>query len=108
MEQVVLVAGKVHPVPTIAVQFRQRGLPKGMLRLVEVEIPIVPKPMDVSTKRFVQERTSIVLSRLTTEAPGFSNVAPYQLRKILNQLLIASIHASPTSVTTAVGSSSRK
>jgi hypothetical protein len=99
IEQVILVAGKVRPVPTVAVQFRQRGLPKGMLRLVEVEIPIVPKPYKKSTKRFVQERTEIVLSRLTNEAPGFSSVAPYQLRKILNQLLIASIHSSPTSIT---------
>jgi hypothetical protein len=99
VEQVVLVAGKVRPVPTVAVQFRQRGLPKGMLRLVEVEIPVVHKPSQVSTKRFVQEQTEIVLGRLTREAPGFAAVAPYQLRKVLNQLLFASIHASPTSVT---------
>jgi len=103
VEKVILVAGKVRPVPTVAVQFRQRGLPSGMLRLVEVEIPIVMKPHDVSTKRFVQERTEIVMKRLTEEAPGFAAVAPYQLRKVLNQLLVASINSSPTSVVSGGG-----
>jgi len=98
VEDVVFVAGKVRPRPTVAVQFHQRGLPKGMLRLVEVEIPIISKPVNVSTKRFVQERTEILVRRLSDEAPGFSSIAPYQLRKVLQKLLIASIQTSPTSV----------
>ena len=88
---VILVAGKVRPVPTVAVQFRDSRLPAGMLRLVEVEIPVVPKPAQVSIKRFVQERTEELVARLRLEAPGFANAPAHKLRKVLGSLLVATV-----------------
>lgn len=88
---VILVAGKVRPVPTVAVQFRDSRLPAGMLRLVEVELPVVPKPVHVSIKRFVQERTEELVARLRLEAPGFANAPAHKLRKVLGSLLVATV-----------------
>ena len=88
---VILIAGKVRPVPTVAVQFRDSRLPAGMLRLVEVEIPVVPKPGRISIKRFVQARTEELVARLRLEAPGFANAPAHKLRKVLGSLLVATV-----------------
>ena len=89
--EVILVAGKVKPVPTIAVQFRDSRLPAGMLRLVEVELPLVEKPATLSIKRFVQERTEELVARLRSDAPGFSSAPAHKLRKVLGSLLVATV-----------------
>eukprot|EP00943_MAST-04B_sp_MAST-4B-sp1_P003035 g3035.t1 len=81
--EVKLVAGKIKPVPCIALQYRDKYLPQGQLRCLEVQLPIIPKPDDLPLKMYIQEYCEYVCHRLCKEAKPFQYIELNQLRRVV-------------------------
>ena len=84
--EAVLVAGKIKPVPCIALQYRDKHLPPGQLRCLEVQLPIIPKPDDLPMKMYIQEYCEYVCHRLCKEAKPFQYIELNQLRRVVTCL----------------------
>lgn len=101
-----LVAGRMKPNPSVAVQFRDPQLPAGLLRCLDVGLPLSAKDPKVPTSRFVKSEVESLIALLHREAPIFRCVAPHQLRRVLTCIAVEFVKitgggSSPTSVTAA-------
>eukprot|EP00949_MAST-11_sp_MAST-11-sp1_P002815 g2815.t1 len=84
--EVVLVAGKLKPIPTVAMQYRDPELEKGKLRCLEVALPLAAKPAGVALKRFVQAHSQAVYDMLIGQCAEFGACNKDQLMRILRSL----------------------
>lgn len=84
--EAVLVAGKMKPNPCIALHYRDKHLPAGQLRCLEVQLPKIPKPEDLPFKMYIQEYCEYVCHRLCKEAKAFKFIQRNQLRRVVTCL----------------------
>ena len=92
--EAVLVAGKSTPHPSVAVHYRDAALPSGQLRCLEVQLPIIEKPPEMTLKLFVEEYCEYMCHRLCVEAKPFRAVAVGQLRRIVTCLALKQFRSS--------------
>eukprot|EP00944_MAST-04C_sp_MAST-4C-sp1_P015266 g15266.t1 len=84
--EAVLVAGKMKPNPCIALHYRDKHLPAGQLRCLEVQLPKIPKPENLPLKMYIQEYCEYVCHRLCKEAKAFAFIQRNQLRRVVTCL----------------------